>query len=203
MPRIGMEGERRKTLIDATISAIHDRGFFEVTLAEIARRAGVSSGLALHYFGSKDQLLAATMRHMLKDLQDGIRDELKRAHTPRARVSAIIAGNFSAEQFRDATIAAWLAFYVQSRSHAGNRRLLQIYARRLASNLAHNLKSFMAAPAARKVAEGTASMIDGVWIRQSLREGKTDRLAAIAMVEEYVETQIAIHRATALTPPQP
>jgi TetR/AcrR family transcriptional repressor of bet genes len=47
------------------------------------------------------------------------------------------------------------------------------------------------------VAEGTASMIDGVWIRQALSDAKTDRDAAIAMVEDYVETQIAAHLARA------
>jgi TetR/AcrR family transcriptional repressor of bet genes len=34
-------------------------------------------------------------------------------------------------------------------------------------------------------------MIDGVWIRQALSDTKTDRQAAIAMVEDYVETQLA------------
>ncbi|WP_417693635.1 transcriptional regulator BetI [Roseibium sp.] len=202
MPRIGMEAERRKSLIAATIEAIHDRGFFDVTLAQIAKRAGVSSGLALHYFGSKDQLLAATMRHMLKDLQDSIRCELRNADTPRARLSAIIAGNFSPEQFRDATIAAWLAFYIQARNHDGNRRLLQIYAARLASNLAFNLKAFMSPKDARHVAEGTASMIDGVWIRHALRDGPANRSSAIEMVEQFVEAQIAFYQTSAAAPAQ-
>ena len=65
MPRIGMEPVRRKALIAAAIDAIHDRGMGQVTMGEIARRAGVSAALAHHYFGGKDQLLLATMRHLL------------------------------------------------------------------------------------------------------------------------------------------
>lgn len=192
MPKIGMEAERRRSLISATVDAIHERGYCDVTISQIANRAGVSGGLAHHYFGSKDQLLAATMRHLLKDLGDGIRDRLRNAETPRARISAIIDGNFAIGQFREAVIAAWLAFYVQSRTTASNKRLLQIYSARLASNLTFNLRSFMDHSEARCVAEGTASMIDGVWIRQALRDGPVDRLGAIRMVEDYVEAQIEL-----------
>ncbi|PVB59439.1 transcriptional regulator BetI [Labrenzia sp. 011] len=193
MPKVGIEAKRRRSLIDATVDAIHERGYSDVTMAQIAKRAGVSGGLVHHYFGSKDQLLAATMRHLLTELGRAIRDSLARAGTPRERISAIIEGNFSVDQFQPAVIAAWLAFYVQSRTTESNSRLLRVYAARLASNLTVNLRAFMSQQEARRVAEGTASMIDGVWIRQALSDAQTDREAAIALVEDYVETQIAAH----------
>lgn len=191
MPKVGMEEERRRSLINATVDAIHESGYSDITMAQIAKRAGVSGGLVHHYFGSKDQLLAATMRHLLTELGREIQDGLGRASTPRERISAIIAGNFAVGQFQPAVIAAWLAFYVQSRTTMSNRRLLKIYAARLASNLTYNLRAFLPRQEARRLAEGTASMIDGVWIRQALSDTKTDRQAAIAMVEDYVETQLA------------
>ena len=193
MPKVGMEAQRRRSLIDATVDAIHERGYSDVTMAQIAKRAGVSGGLVHHYFGSKDQLLAATMRHLLTELGRAIRDSLAKAETPRERMSAIIAGNFAVDQFQPAVIAAWLAFYVQSRTTESNSRLLRIYAARLASNLTYNLRCFLPRDEARRIAEGTASMIDGVWIRQALSDAQTDRQAAIAMVEDYVENQIAAH----------
>lgn len=191
MPKVGMEAERRRSLIYATVEAIHERGYSDITMAQIAKRAGVSGGLVHHYFGSKDQLLAATMRHLLTELGKAIREGLRKAETPRERISAIIAGNFSQDQFQPAVIAAWLAFYVQSRTTDSNSRLLRIYAARLASNLTFNLRAFMPREDALRIAEGTASMIDGVWIRQALSDGSSDRNAAIALVEDYVETQIA------------
>ncbi|MEM8704180.1 MAG: transcriptional regulator BetI [Pseudomonadota bacterium] len=193
MPKVGMEAQRRRSLIDATVDAIHERGYSDVTMAQIAKRAGVSGGLVHHYFGSKDQLLAATMRHLLTELGRAIRESLAKAGTPRERISAIIAGNFAVDQFQPAVIAAWLAFYVQSRTTESNSRLLRIYAARLASNLTYNLRFFLPKDEARRIAEGTASMIDGVWIRQALSDAQTDRQAAIAMVEDYVENQIAAH----------
>ena len=105
MPKIGMEPLRRRALIDATISAIGERGSLDVTMSEIAGRAGVSSALAHHYFGAKDELLQATMRHLLAELGRDTRARAAPAATPRERISAVIAVNFSAGQFRAETIA--------------------------------------------------------------------------------------------------
>ena len=85
MPKIGMEPLRRRALIDATISAIGERGSLDVTMSEIAGRAGVSSALAHHYFGAKDELLQATMRHLLAELNADTRQALAGStQSPRA-----------------------------------------------------------------------------------------------------------------------
>jgi TetR/AcrR family transcriptional repressor of bet genes len=186
VPRIGMEPLRRKALIAAAIDAIHDRGMGQVTMGEIARRAGVSAALAHHYFGGKDQLLLATMRHLLSELSDGIQARLAGADAPRARISAVIRGNFDDEQFRPAVISAWLAFYVQAQTDPDARRLLHVYTRRLESNLLHALRELTSREHALKVAETAASLIDGLWIRRSLADGDPDPDGAAQMVEDAV-----------------
>jgi len=143
VPKVGMEPLRRKALIDATISAIGERGSLDVTMSEIAGRAGVSSALAHHYFGAKDELLQATMRHLLSELGTDLRAALHMAATAHERVLAVIAVNFSDKQFRAETIAAWLAFYVEAQKSPAMRRLLRVYARRLHSNLMSGLSKLM------------------------------------------------------------
>lgn len=192
MPKTGMEPIRRRALIGAAVQAIHERGFCEVTVGDIAARAGVSTALAHHYFGSKEHLLTATMRHLLAELGREIAARLRRADGPRARVSAIVAGNFAAEQFRPAVISAWLAFYVQARTASGARRLYRIYAGRLKSNLTHDLSRLAPRRRAVEIAAGTAALIDGLWLRQVLSDSPPDAEAAIALVETYVETQLAV-----------
>ena len=186
MPRIGMEPLRRKALISAAIDAIHDRGMGAVTMGEIARRAGVSAALAHHYFGGKDQLLLATMRHLLSELGDEIQARLGEAKTPAERLSAVIRGNFAAGQFRPAVISSWLAFYVQAQNDPEARRLLHVYTRRLDSNLVHALRALTTREHAVRIAETAASLIDGVWIRRSLAEGKSDPEGAARLVEDAV-----------------
>lgn len=190
MPKIGMEPIRRKALINAAIEAIHARGSFEVTMSEIARQAGVSAGLAHHYFGSKDQLIVATMRHLLSELSVEIIAALRAATTPRERLSGIIRANFASDQFRPATISAWLSFYVKAQSMDEACRVLSVYARRLRSNLQHALTQMTDREHAQHIAEGTAALIDGLYLRHALLDSDPDRAAAIRLTEDYIDAQL-------------
>ena len=190
MPKVGMEQVRRKALIDATILTIGERGSLDVTMSAIAGRAGVSSALAHHYFGAKNELLQATMRHILAELGKDTRAALKEAGTGHARVSAIVAVNFSEKQFQPETIAAWLAFYVEAQKSPQLRRLLRVYARRLHSNLMSGLAGLMTRDQAVRAAEGIAALIDGLYIRRALKDGAPNAQSGIALVEDYLATRL-------------
>ena len=194
MPKLGMETLRRRALIDAAISAIGDRGTLDVTMSDIAGRAGVSSALAHHYFGAKEDLLLATMRHLLADLGRDSVKALRKARTPRERISAIIAVNFSVGQFRQETVHAWLAFYVEAQKSAPLRRLLRVYSRRLYSNLMSGLRPLVPREEADRMAEGIAALIDGLYIRRALRDGLPHPVSATALVEDYVETKLELRK---------
>lgn len=191
MPKIGMEPLRKRELIDAAIRTIGQRGSLDVTVAEIAHEAGVSPALAHHYFGGKEQLILATMRHLLKELGQDLLAALAPAQTPAQRIAAIIAVNFSASQFAPQTVAAWLTFYVHAQQSTETRRLLRVYARRMHSNLAFALSSMTDRATALQIAEGTGAMIDGLYIRHALRNGAPEAASAIALVEDYVTTKLA------------
>lgn len=185
-----MEPLRRRALIDATLAAIGERGSLDVTMSEIAGRAGVSAALAHHYFGAKDDLLKATMRSLLAELGREAGKALRRAEGPRARISAVVGVNFSEPQFSGEVIAAWLAFYVEAQRSPDMRRLLSIYARRLHANLVHALKQLLQPAEACRTAEGVAALIDGLYIRRALKQGAPDPASAIALVEDYVTMKL-------------
>jgi TetR/AcrR family fatty acid metabolism transcriptional regulator len=52
------ETARRAQILRCAIEAIAESGYGRASLAEIARRAGVSKGVVSYYFASKDELLA-------------------------------------------------------------------------------------------------------------------------------------------------
>jgi TetR/AcrR family transcriptional repressor of bet genes len=191
MPKVGMEPLRKRELIDAAIRTIGQRGSLDVTVAEIAHEAGVSPALAHHYFGGKEQLILATMRHLLKELGRDLLSALQTAATPAARIAAISAVNFSASQFAPQTVAAWLTFYVHAQKSEDTRRLLRVYARRMHSNLVHALQQLTRRDTAMQIAEGAGAMIDGLYIRHALRNGAPEAANAIALVEDYVTTKLA------------
>ncbi|MGD9915609.1 MAG: transcriptional regulator BetI [Rhizobiaceae bacterium] len=186
MPKLGMQPLRRRAIIDAAIAAIGDRGSLDVTMSEIAERAGVSSALAHHYFGAKHDLLQATMRHLLAELGRDARQALAAAKGARERVSAVIRVNFSAKQFQPDTVAAWLAFYVEAQRAPELRRLLRVYARRLHSDLMSGLTGLLARNEAERTAETIAALIDGLYIRRALKDSAPDAASAIRVIEDYV-----------------
>ncbi len=190
MPRIGMEPLRRKALVDATLRTIGQQGSLDVTMSDIAREAGVSPALAHHYFGSKQQLLVATIRSLLARLRADAVAALENLKTPRERLSAIIRVSFQADQFTPETVAAWLAFYVEAQRSEEVRRLLVIYARRLRSNLLDSLERLCPPDDAARIAEGVAAMIDGLYIRQSLRSAPIGSTASITLTEDYLDLQL-------------
>ena len=192
MPKLGMEPIRRKALVDAALKAIGDHGSLGVTMSEIARQAGVSPALAHHYFGSKEQLLIATVRSLLKDLRDDTVAALRAAPTPRQKLSAIIRVSFQADQFAPDTIAAWLAFYSEAQRSEETRRFLRIYARRLRSNLLASLKDLCPPDDAARIAEGAAALIDGLYIRRSLGSAPISIAGSIALVEDYLAASLRV-----------
>jgi TetR/AcrR family transcriptional repressor of bet genes len=116
---------------------------------------------------------------------------LRKATTPRERISAIIAVNFNAGQFREETVHAWLAFYVEAQNSLPLRRLLGVYARRLHSNLMSGLVPIMPRQEAGQMAEAIAAMIDGLYIRRALRDGLPNPASASGLVEDYVDAKLA------------
>ena len=96
MPKVGMQPIRRRQLIDATLDTINEVGINDATIAQIARRAGVSTGIISHYFKDKNGLLEATMRDITRQLRDAVSSRLKplAGAATEARLLAIVEGNF-------------------------------------------------------------------------------------------------------------
>ena len=59
--------EAEKRMLDAAVRIVAERGLDYLTLAECGEAAGYSRGLASHYFGSKDALIAAIANHIVDD----------------------------------------------------------------------------------------------------------------------------------------
>ncbi|MFU8866035.1 MAG: choline-responsive transcriptional repressor BetI [Rhodobacterales bacterium] len=185
MPKLGMEPIRRAALVEATIAEIGSSGTLDVTVAQIARRAGMSSALAHHYFGGKEQIFLAAMRHTLTVYAAGVRGALAMAKGPEQRLEAIVRASFASSNFRREVVAAWLNFYVLAQASDDARRLLAVYQGRLRSNLTYDLRPLVGARAT-EVADRIAALIDGVYLRQTLGlkngQGQPDEAAAVATV---------------------
>ncbi|TLZ23000.1 MAG: betaine-aldehyde dehydrogenase [Gammaproteobacteria bacterium] len=187
------EGEeaRRVQLVEVTIDSLAEVGYVGTTLAEIARRAGVSPGLVAHYFDDKDGLLEAAFRTLARTLAARMRARLALARTPRGRVQAVIDTNLAPEEFDQRTGTAWLAFWGQVLHVRGLKRVQTAYQRRMLSNLRSDLRRLIPGEEARSLASMIAAMIDGVWLRAALSEWQeADSESARALLTAFVEGRL-------------
>ena len=189
MPKLGMEPIRKAALVKATIVEIGQTGSLDVTMGQIARRAGMSTALAHHYFGGKEALFLAAMRHVLTLYGAEVRGALAVARGPQGRLDAILAASFSPANFRREVVGAWLNFYVLSQTVPAARRLLAVYQRRLRSNLLHELRPLVGARAAG-LADGLGALIDGLYLREALQTAPPDAARALQMLRRYLAVHI-------------
>ncbi|QUE76638.1 transcriptional regulator BetI [Stutzerimonas stutzeri] len=189
MPKVGMQPIRRKQLIHATLAAVDQVGMSDASISMIARLAGVSNGIIAHYFQDKNGLLEATMRHLMKALNQAvrIRREALADDSPRAHLKAIIEGNFDDSQVNGPAMKTWLAFWAFSMHQPSLHRLQRINDHRLYSNLCCEFRRVLPKEQARSAARGMSALIDGLWLRGALASNEFDIEQALQLAYDYLD----------------
>lgn len=62
----------QRRLLDATVSALFDKGYGGTTLLEVQQRAAVSRGALLHHYGSRRNLMLAAVNHVSRERIAGV-----------------------------------------------------------------------------------------------------------------------------------
>lgn len=125
--------QRRKQVIEATISIIAARGLARLTLTDVARAADISHGLVLFHFASKENLLAETLAYLADEYQRNWEAAVLAAGPgARDQLHAMIEADFHPAVTTPARLAAWCAFWGEAQSRpayqdiCGERDALQI-----------------------------------------------------------------------------
>jgi AcrR family transcriptional regulator len=108
---------RRLQLIEATIETIAARGISRTTLNEVARRAGLSHGLVLFHFASKENLLGETLTFMADEYHRSWTEAIAgKEDDPVAQLKALIDADFTPNICTKERLAAWCAFWGEAQS---------------------------------------------------------------------------------------
>lgn len=99
-----IEKFRRKQVIDTAIEAIAKDGFARTTIAEIARRAGVSTGVITYHFKNKDELLEQCIRRLFEAPNTHVIEKVDTKHTYTLKLTTFIEAN--------------IEFMLKNRSHS-------------------------------------------------------------------------------------
>ncbi|MCH7555569.1 MAG: transcriptional regulator BetI [Proteobacteria bacterium] len=165
--------DRRRALIDATLSIIAERGFAETTVARICDAAGVSRGLISHYFAGKDALLLEAYRRLSHELAAETAKAMNEGNgDPMSSLRALVEVSFRPPVFEADKIAAWLAFWSAARGSAAvnalNRELYRGYRAAVTRLMAEAARQRGAALDAHRAATALTALIDGLWLEHAL-----------------------------------
>ena len=164
-----MKPLRKQQLINATLESVAQYGLQNTTIITISRIAGLSSGIISHYFGGKQELVEATVKHLLEQLKLALLERIDQKQlSPANRLEMIIEANFTQLQRSAPATKTWLSFWAQSMHQPGLARLQHINSKRLHSNLLFSFRQLLPDDLAITAAKQTAAMIDGFWLRSAL-----------------------------------
>jgi TetR/AcrR family transcriptional regulator, fatty acid metabolism regulator protein len=88
--------KRRDQLVDCAIDALAELGFQGTSVAEVARRAGVSKGVVTYHFAVKDDLMFAAVAEIFDSVKEFLEARL---------------GSTSTQRFVADYINAWVEYY--------------------------------------------------------------------------------------------
>jgi AcrR family transcriptional regulator len=81
---------RRVEMLRAAAELICERGFGDTRIADVAKRAGVSSALVIYYFGTRDRLLVDALRYSEESGYEAMEQKLGEISSLRDRLSLLI-----------------------------------------------------------------------------------------------------------------
>ena len=108
MPRVVDAELRRRELVDLTAQQIARVGLERVTLREVARAGGWSTGIVSHYFSDKRDLLLATFRSRAERAGLLARQLVERGRAP---LDAFLEAVLPLDEERLLNWQVWLAFW--------------------------------------------------------------------------------------------
>ena len=113
MPKKVDHDERREELVLAAWRVIAANGIDEVTIRDIARESGYSSGVLAHYFKNKDDLLAHALQlshTRIRKRYDAEREQAEAADALRA----ILLDNLPLDEQRDLETRIEMSFWARA-----------------------------------------------------------------------------------------
>jgi TetR/AcrR family transcriptional repressor of bet genes len=183
---------RRRQIIEATIDTISTRGLAETTVATVAESAGVSHGMLMFHFKTKDALLVETLNFLSAEYGATWQAALAAApDDPIARILALIAADFEPKVCARKKVAVWHAFFGEARARPTYLALYgeldeertEVMHRLCAAALSEEPSTQWTADIATACIERLA---DGLWLQLLLGTRRTERREALRVIHQLL-----------------
>jgi TetR/AcrR family transcriptional regulator, transcriptional repressor of bet genes len=120
MPKIVDHAKRRDEIALVACQVVADHGFEQATVARIARAAGYTTGMVAHYYDSKQDIILAALRLILKRIEERLTRERDGGD---ANLLSVLSEAIAIDAQRFTESAFWLAFWGQMSADPKLKRL--------------------------------------------------------------------------------
>jgi len=108
MPKIVDHTLRREEIALAACRAVAEYGFEQATIVRIAREAGYTTGMVAHYFDTKQDIIVAALRLILRRIEGRL---ALRGADRNPQLLALLSEALPVDQTRYVECAFWMAFW--------------------------------------------------------------------------------------------
>jgi AcrR family transcriptional regulator len=120
MPKIVDHAKRRDEIALVACQVVAEHGFEQATVARIARAAGYTTGMVAHYYDSKQEIILAALRLILKRIEERLTRERDGGE---ANLLSVLSEAVPIDAQRFTESAFWLAFWGQMSADPKLKRL--------------------------------------------------------------------------------
>lgn len=195
MPRKNMQSIadiRRAEIAAAALGIFASEGAAQMTLERIAHEIGASKSIILHYYASKDALMACVIRATLRPITQDLRKALSKASDPLARARVQLAFATQPAVFTPAYSRAFLTLSERSHANPALAPFYKLITRRIKANLNTALIPLIGKMEADPIGESLLALIFGLWMRRALSPESLSPQRAHALLQTHLEESIAM-----------
>src|SRR6478609_6902647 len=185
---------RRIEMLRAAAELICERGFGDTRIADVAKRAGVSSALVIYYFGTRERLLVDALRYSQESFYEAAEKMLAEEASLHERLSLLITWLCvpKADNEIPGAWGLWFDLWAQAFRHDEVKAGRVELDARWRAMIADAVKS--AAPDidvdVRTFALEFSALLDGLSIQVALEDPEVDSAVAYDIAMRFAEREL-------------
>ena len=184
---------RRAQLIDAAMRSIQKKGLRGTTLATVAKEAKLSQGVAIFYFETKENLLAAVFERQYEIYTQNWQVARKAAKGPAARLAAMLYSDFDPDVCSHAARALWFAFWGETNASPAFKDIADRFDVLRDTALRDEVAALLRQSDGNhdrcdELAALVESLTDGLWLQMHLGRVVTDGQRAKRIVQSVLQS---------------
>ena len=185
---------RRIEMLRAAAELICERGFGDTRIADVAKRAGVSSALVIYYFGTRDRLLVDALRYSEESFYEAAEKMLAEVPSLRERLSVLIRWTCvrEADDEIPGTWGLWFDLWAQAFRHneiRAGREELDARWRKMIIDAVRSAELETKVNAKMFALEFSA-LLDGLSIQVALEDPEVDSDLAYDIAMRFAEREL-------------